>query len=109
MMQKTLTQEYLGRITEIVGQALRERFASEFVFDPIEVMPEIDEYGDEYLHVLVVFDGDQTRLDPVWTVSMPRLIQPQLDEAYVHHFLTISYIEKSEWKIMGPRFLRGRS
>ena len=49
------------KVKAIVRSALEERFADDFVFDPIVVIPEVDDYLDdplEYLHIIIVFDGD---------------------------------------------------
>ena len=55
------------KVKAIVRNTVEKRFASDFIFDPIVVVPEVDEYGDDYFHIIVVFDGDQVNLDPSWT------------------------------------------
>ena len=96
-----LNQELRDRVAEIVRKTLEERFAGEFVFDPIRVIPAVDEFGDgdgePYLRIMIVFDGDQKALDPRWTSGLIRRIRPKLIEAGVEEFPSPSFIEKSEW------------
>ena len=95
------TQELHKRVAEIVKATLVEHFADKFVFDPIEVIPAVDEFGDgdgqPYLRIMIVFDGDQKALDPRWTSSLIRRIRPKLIEAGVEEFPSPSFVEKSEW------------
>lgn len=92
------TQKHFEQVKEIVGKTLKERFGNEFVFDPIEVRPDIDEYGEEYLRIMIIFDGDQRQLDPRWTSGLITRIRPKLIEAGVEEFPSPSFIEKSEWQ-----------
>ena len=66
------------------------RFRYKFVFDPIQVIPAVDEYGDGdgelYLRIMIMFDGDQEALDPHWTSGLIRRIRPKLIEAGVEEF-----------------------
>lgn len=95
------------KIAEIVKETLEERFADDFVFDPVLVMPAIDEYGDgsgePYLQIMIVFDGDQKLLDPGWTSGLIRRIRPKLIEAGVEEFPSPSFITKAEWPRMERR------
>ena len=50
--------EAIEKVKAIVRSTLEKRFAGDFIFDPIVVIPEIDEYGDDYLGIIIVFDGD---------------------------------------------------
>ncbi len=96
-----MNQELRTKVAEIVRKTLEERFADEFVFDPIRVIPTVDEYGDgdgqTYLRIMIVFDGDQEGLDPHWTSGLIRRIRPKLIEAGVGEFPSPSFITKSEW------------
>jgi hypothetical protein len=97
-----LTREQLDRVAEIVREDLAEGFGDKFVFDPIWVIPEVDDHLPEdpmdYVQILIVFDGDQDNLDPSWTVGMIRRMRPKLIDAGVSHFPINSFIEKSEWE-----------
>lgn len=88
------------KVEDIVRDTLEERFAGDFIFDPIVVIPEIDEYGDDYLDIIIVFDGDQANLDPSWTSGLIGRIQPHLAAAGIEAFPVPSFVVKSEWKDM---------
>jgi hypothetical protein len=94
MISKTVTNE----VADAIGKALRERFKDKFVFDPIIVEPAISHYGDEYLDVFIIFDGDQKKLDAHWTAGLTVLLGPKLDELGVDSVPVVSYVEKSEWE-----------
>ena len=96
-----LNQERRDEVAKIVRETLTERFADEFIFDPISVIPAVDEFGDgdgePYLRIMIVFDGDQEALDPHWTSGLIRRIRPKLIEAGVEEFPSPSFVKKSEW------------
>ena len=100
-----MTQERDEIIKGIVRETIEERFANDFVFEPINVVPTVDEWGPDatgetYLRIIIVFDGDQEKLDPAWTGSLIRRIRPELIEAGIEEFPSPSWIEKSEWESM---------
>ena len=96
-----IEQELREKVADIVRSTLVEHFADKFVFDPIKVIPAIDEFGDgdgeAYLRIMIVFDGDQEALDPGWTSGLIRRIRPRLIEAGVREFPSPSFVKKSEW------------
>ena len=98
------------RVADIVRNTLMERFADQFVFDPIKVIPVVDEYGDgdgrTYLRIMIVFDGDQKALDPGWTSGLIRRIRPKLVDAGVTEFPSPSFVKKSEWPQLERRLKR---
>ena len=95
-----LDQALRDKVADIVRETLAERVAGEFVFDPIKVIPAVDEFGDgdgePYLRIMIVFDGDQKALDPRWTSGLIRRIRPKLIEAGVEEFPSPSFVGKSE-------------
>ena len=105
-----ITQEQNKKVQTIVRETLAERFSSdEFVFNPIVVVPMVDEYGSDasgetYLRIIIVFDGDQKRLDSSWTSGFIRRIRPKLIEAGIEAFPSPSWVEKSEWWRLYPRW-----
>ncbi len=106
-----MTRENKERVKTIVRETLAERFADdEFVFDPIRVVSVVDEFGDgdgeEYLRIIIVFDGDQKLLDPGWTSSLIRRIEPKLIEAGIEKFPSPSFVEKSEWLSLHRKWRR---
>jgi hypothetical protein len=96
-----LNQELRDKVAEIVRETLAERFSDELKFDPIKVIPAVDEFGDgdgqPYLRIMIVFDGDQEALDARWTSGLIRRIRPKLIEAGVEEFPSPSFVGKSEW------------
>ena len=108
-----LNQALRDKVAEIVRETLTERFADELVFDPIRVIPAVDEYGDgdgqPYLRIMIVFDGDQKALDPRWTSGLIRRIRPKLLEAGVEEFPSPSFVEKSEWPRLQRSLKRARA
>ena len=101
-----MNQELRERVADIVRETLAERFTDELEFNPIEVIPAVDEYGggdgETYLRIFIVFDGYQKALDLHWTSSLIRRIRPKLRDAGVDEFPSPSFVEKSE----GPRLER---
>ena len=94
------------KVKAIVRSALEKRFAADFIFDPIVVIPEVDDYLDdpfEYIHIIIVFDGDQANLDPSWTSGFIGRIEPHLIAAGIKEFPVPSFVVKSEWKFMERR------
>ena len=95
-----ISGEVQEKVAEIVRKMLAERFSG-IAFGPIRVVPAVDEFGDgdgeEYLRILVVFDGDQKALDARWTSTLIRGIRPKLFAAGVEEFPSFSFVSKSEW------------
>ena len=99
-------------VRKIVRETLAERFTDdEFVFDPIVVVPYVDEWGPDsdgstYLRTLIVYDGDRERLSPGWTVSLIRLIRPKLIERGILESPAPEFIGKTEWRSKLKKFRR---
>lgn len=87
-------------VVRIVTNALSTRFNGEFKFDPIEVEEKLDQDGDQYLHIRIVFDGDQKHLDPEWTSGLVGRIRPELIKLGVANLPSKSFIAKSEWQAL---------
>ena len=98
MAKKALTAAEQEKVAAIVREDLMERFAGEFVFDPILVKLDVDHCGDEYLNIRVIYAGKDERLDSNWTVGLIRRILPKLEAAGLPYFPSPGFIEKSEWK-----------
>ena len=105
-----MNEEQFEQIKTIVRETLAERFKDEFVFDPIVVVPAIDEWGDgdgeHYLRIIIVFDGDLERLDPSWTSGLIRRLRPKLSGIGVEQFPSPSFVEKSEWRSLSRKWQR---
>lgn len=100
-----MDQGVQAKVAEIVRKTLAERFG-DTSFGPIRVIPALDEFGDgdseEYLRIVIVFDGDQDALDARWTSTLIRRIRPKLLDEGVNQFPSFSFVGKSEW----PQFAR---
>ena len=96
MIEATVREKVAKKVEEL----LEERFGDEdgLVFEQVKVIPKVDQVGDEYLHIYVVFDGDQKLLDPDWTVRLYTLITPCLLELGVLSPPNKSFVEKSDWE-----------
>ena len=94
----TTPQEVIDKVEAFVRKDLEGRFKDEFVFDPIIVNPELDWWGDEFVHIYIIFDGDQKGLDPRWTNGIEDRLLMHLPEGTLVHTPGHSFIEKSEWK-----------
>ena len=92
-------------VRRIFEQTLNERFKDELIFDPILVKQDSpDEDGDEYVRVLIVFDGNQKLLDPGWTTGLIRRVRPLMEEQGIEDFPLPQFVSKSEW----DRFVRAQ-
>ena len=94
----TTPQEVIEKVEEFVRKDMEERFKDGFVFDPIIVNPELDHYGDEFLHIYIIFDGDWSKLDTKWTIGIETRLLQELPEGELLHTPGHSLIPKSEWK-----------
>ena len=47
-----------------ISRLLEEAFQGTITFDPITVEPILDFYGEDALEIIVVYDGDDSLLDP---------------------------------------------
>ncbi len=96
--RKTISRETADEFANLVRQALEERFKDDFVFDPIAVESAIDHYGDEYLDTYIVFEGDQEKLDPTWTVHLGVLVWEELERMGIFNTPVFHYVAKTEWE-----------
>ena len=92
------SREVADKVGKLVGDSLRERFKDEFVFDPIVVQPAIDHYGDEYLDIFIIYEGDFKKLDPGWSSGLPMLLRPGLVDLGIASIPCHSFVPKNEWK-----------
>ncbi len=99
-------------VRKIMRETLAERFTDdEFIFDPIVVVPTVDEWGPDsdgstYLRILVVCDGDWKQVKPGWTGSLISHVRSKLIEAGIEEFPSPEYIDKSEWRSLFKKFRR---
>ena len=94
----TTSQAIIDKVEDFVRKDLEGRFKNGFVFDPIIVNPELDHYGDEFLHIYIIFEGEQKGLDPRWTNGIEDRLLMQLPMGELPNTPGHSFISKSEWK-----------
>ena len=94
----TTPREIIQKVEDFVRKDLEERFKDEFIFDPIIVNPELDWWGDEFLHIYIIFDGDLKKLDTKWTIGIETRLLQELPEGELLHTPGHSLIPISEWK-----------
>lgn len=92
-----IVDEATNEIKQMIEALLRERFKDEFEFGPIVVMPRFDHDGEEYLRSYIVFQGDQKKLDPNWTVGLSDLLWERAEELGYPGIPIQLFVEKSEW------------
>ncbi len=90
-------EEATNEIKHLIETLLRERFKDELEFGPIVVTPSFDHDGEEYLRSYIVFQGDQKKLDPTWTVGLSRRLWPRAEELGYPGIPIQMFVEKSEW------------
>ena len=77
----SVSVDVLDKVADIARNLLNERFGDDLVFDPrFSRSRSVDHYGDDYIQLYLVFDGDERKLDLDWTISMGRLMEPALLE-----------------------------
>ena len=101
-----VSREIIDKVADIYRRPLEERFGKEgFVFDPIAVVPDVDHYGDPYLHVYIVFSGNQKKLDPEWTGGLTNRVRGEVDALGLgwENAPLKSFVSKSGWKRLFKR------
>ena len=88
---------------DLLWAELRGRFDGELEFGPIVVMPRVDQDGDAYFHAYIVFEGDQDRLDPLWTLQLYSRLWPHSIELGYPGIPMQSFVAKSEWPALAKK------
>ena len=105
----TTSPEIIEKVEDFVRKDLEGRFKDEFVFDPIIANPELDWWGDEFLHIYIIFDGDQEKLDSKWTMGIEGRLFDHLPQDEWPPGPGHAFIEKSEWKKIFKERIPGQS
>ena len=95
----TTAKSVRAQVAAIIRKHLESKFGDRLVFGDIRVIPRLDQWGDEYLHIYTIFDGDGELLDPHWINGLYWLMRPELIEMGIASIPTESYIEKSEYDL----------
>lgn len=96
-----MTPEALEKVKDIFAETLNGHYAGEVVFGPIVVNPDVDWCGDDYLRVLIVYAGDQKRLEPDWTSGGLILkVKPKLEAAGITEFPSPSFVTQADYRYL---------
>ena len=95
-----LEAEKTSRLEEKIKTILQAELPETFNFDPILVEGRTDHDGDRYFHAYIVFDGDNDKLDPAWTVTLPGKLWALSMEMGYPGVPINSFIPRREWKAL---------
>ena len=99
----SFSPDTLEKVADIARGLLNERFGNDLVFDPVFAKSLVDHYGDDYIQLYLVFDGDEKKLDLDWTIDMVFEMEPALNEIGVYDLPGKFFIKKSEWEEGPPK------
>lgn len=90
--------EELEKVRGFTEGLLYEQFPEGFVFDPIVIVPCVDHYGDDYLEIHIVYDGEQKNLDPYKTLGLRWPIHKQIEKIGLDTSPGLRFIPRNEWR-----------
>jgi hypothetical protein len=93
-----MTPEAMEKVKDIFAETLNERYAGELVFDPIIVKPDVDYYGDDYIQVWLIVNGDTNLLDPKWGAGLITQVRGKLEDEGITEFPSPYYIAEDEYR-----------
>ena len=85
-------------IEAFVRDFLTSRLDDSITLDPIVVREEIDQYGDKYVHVYVIYESDEYLLPQSVTSKLGLPLWDYTTELGFKFSPTKTYINKSEWE-----------
>ena len=88
--------ETARKVESIIREHLERNFEGKLKFDPIRVVPALDQYGEDTLHITVVYDGDYSLLDPAELNSISTAMSQQLKAIGIHKIPIESYVDRIE-------------
>ncbi len=92
------SQAVRDKVADLVRQDLEGRVGDKLAFDPILVFDRVDHDDDDYLDIIIIYDGDPKHLDSDTTIGLVGRITPQLLELGTPWPPSKSFIDKSEWE-----------
>ena len=94
--------------TDKVAQAVKDLIDDHYdddcglVFGPILVEPRVYDDGqvaEDYLRILILYEGDRKNLDHGWDATLPVLMEPAMEEMGLEDlFLLKLFTDKGEWE-----------
>lgn len=97
VVRDDITEELLENVGAAVKIRLNELYGDSLVFDPVFVERKFDFDGEDYMHIYIVFEGDEKVFRAKWDVGVEWLIGPDLDKLGVKKSPSHSISKKSEW------------
>lgn len=88
-------------VLKIVKTVLKSRFHGVDI-SSVEITPDADEDGDQFLAVRVVFVAKEKRLDASEVSGLVRRILPEMEKIGENRFPIFSFIAKSEMGKANP-------
>ena len=90
------SQDAREKAKDIIERGLESQFQGMVRFTDIRISPGTGDGDEEYLDVLVIYDGRPSDLNPRLLNSLYRAIEKDLCAIGIEKIPTISYREKSE-------------
>ena len=92
-----MTPEALEKVRETFAETLKERYDGILEFDPIIVKPDVDHYGDDYVRVLLVVNGNLKLLDDDWDGGLITRVRDKLYDLGIMEFPSPYYFSRKEY------------
>ena len=93
-----MTPEAMDQVRQIFADTLEERYAGQLEFDPKIVKPDVGFYGDDYVRVLLVVNGDPELLDAEWDVGLITRVRDKLYKIGIDEFPSPYFIDSKEFQ-----------
>ena len=101
-----MTETKLREVERLIEKLYTETF-HEVSFGPVFARADLDEYGDEYLRIHVIYDSPDKLLDPRKTIGLKVPIKRELEEKLqVTALAVISHVDRAEEPVWTPDVFR---
>ena len=94
--EMTISAETQDRAKDIIWRGLKAHFKGNVHFADIRASTMLDQDQDEFLNVLVVYDGNRNGLDARLCNSLYQEVRDQLVDVGLYTVPSISYVDKSD-------------
>ena len=92
----TISDEIQKKAKHVIWNGVNSHFKGKVRFADIYASPMLDQDEDEFLNVLVVYEGDRKGLEPHLCNSLYQEIRGQLFDIGLSTIPSISYVEKAD-------------
>ncbi len=94
----TISTETQEKAKQIIWKGLNFHFNGKVRFADVHASAMLDQDQDEFLNVLVVYEGDRKNLEPRLCNSLYQEIRGQLFDIGLYTVPSISYVDKADGK-----------